>query len=241
MWLSRRRVRHRLTVAADTGIHRRRRSRPSDEDDATAAGFQKVCGDGVAGPAVVDADQVVLAAVRIGHQIAIEQHQGNAGAVEDAGDASIDRVFLAGELERCEEHARHLLLDELRAGLGRLFLDVRRIRQRAAPEQRVLLPVPGIGHAAADRFEDLGAPQFRNEQAEHVAAAGRVLANVAAGAGPPFDHTGQLQVAQRAIHRRTRRAECFHERRLARQPLPGRVAAGRDVLREALPNALVLR
>ena len=76
---------------------------------------QQVLGDDVAGAPVVDADEIVVAAARIGHDRAIEQDDGNAGVVERLRDARVDVVFFRRELERREEHAGDAAVDVLPA------------------------------------------------------------------------------------------------------------------------------
>ena len=56
----------------------------------------------------------------------------------------------------------------LTAGLRCLFLDIRAFRERRAPEQDVPAAVLRVRHAAADRFENFGASQLGDQQAEDV-------------------------------------------------------------------------
>ena len=83
-------------------------------------------GDDVAGPAVVDADEVVMPALRIGHDRAVEKDDGDAGLVQRARDAGIDVVFFRRELERREEHTRDPALDVLPAQPPRVVRPVTR-------------------------------------------------------------------------------------------------------------------
>ena len=65
-------------------------------------------------------------------------------------------------------------------------------------------------HAAAHRLEDFGAAQFWNQEPEDVPAGDRVRFHVAAGSGASLDYAGKLELSQRAVHRRSRRAEGLH-------------------------------
>ena len=105
----------RFAEAGRARVDRRRGIGQRDECHPPRAKRQQVLGDDVAGPAVVDADEVVMPAPRIGHDRAVEKDDGDAGVVEGARDARVDVVFFRRELERREEHARDAAFDVLPA------------------------------------------------------------------------------------------------------------------------------
>src|ERR1700680_4187991 len=83
-----------------------------------------------------------------------------------AGDHETTRI--RRELERREEHPGHFPGHQLTPGLRCLFLDICAFCERRTPEQDVTAAVLRVCHAAADRFEDFGASQLGNQQAEPV-------------------------------------------------------------------------
>ena len=65
----------------------------------------------------------------------------------------------------------------------------------------MLAAVLGLRHAAADWLEDLGTPEFRDQQAEGVAARRGIGTHKASGACAALNQARQLQFPQGAIHR----------------------------------------
>src|SRR5690606_22376827 len=129
-----------------------------------------------------------------------------------------DRVLVRHVLDRGKEHAGDLLGDPLRARFIRVTFDVTRMRGRLAPEQHVRRVQLGLGHAAADRLENLRLPEFRNEQTERVSRLD-CAGYVGPGSGPALDQAPQLQLPEGAIHGEARGTELAPELRLAGQPL----------------------
>ena len=59
-----------------------RRTWPQDEDQPFAAGLKQVIGDRMADAAIVNADQIVIAAARILNVVAVQQHERKLGVIE---------------------------------------------------------------------------------------------------------------------------------------------------------------
>ena len=166
----RRRLPHvqRLAVAGLARLDGRRGVLDADERNphGRSAEAEQVFGDPVARAPIVDADEIVDAALRIGHHRAIEQHDRNARGVERLRDLQIDRVLVRRQLERGEEHAGDAAVDELAAQLPRAVGLRRGTARQAAPEERMLPRQRRRHHPLTDRLEDLGLAQIRNEQPE---------------------------------------------------------------------------
>ena len=97
---------------------------PADEDQPLTSGPHEMGGDDVAGPAIVDADEIVSTALRVWDDVAVQQDDRDVRGDEQFGDALVDAIFVAGQLEGGEEYAGHLLGDPLLAQLAGLHLDV---------------------------------------------------------------------------------------------------------------------
>ena len=229
----------RLLVAADARVDRGRRAWTSDKGHAATALLEEMRRQHVAGSPVIDADEVVVAAGGVRHEIAIEEDDRDAGPIEDVRDTPIDRVLLGRELERCEEDPRDFPGHQLTARLRGLLLDIGPVGERRAPEQDVLAAVLRVCHAAADRFEDFRASQLGDQQAEDVPVRTRVGAHVAARSGTAIDETDELKLAQRPVHGRPRRTEGLHQFGLTREPRAGLVLAARDLVGQGLPDSCV--
>src|SRR5207237_3017373 len=85
-------ARQRVFVTGTTQVNARRRAGARQKRDATAAQSQQVIGDDEAGAAIINADQVVMAAAREAVDVAVEQNDRNACAVKGITDATVDRV-----------------------------------------------------------------------------------------------------------------------------------------------------
>ncbi len=103
--------------------------RSSDEDHPTASALEEMVGDRVAGAPIVDADQIIPAAIGVRYEVPVEEDDGDAGLVQRVGDTTVDGVFLPCEFQRREKDAGYFFGDELTAGLCRLLLNVGRITQ----------------------------------------------------------------------------------------------------------------
>ena len=172
----------------------------------------------VAGATVVDADEIVVAATRIGKRGTIEEHDRNPRGVERLDDPQVDIVLMASLLERREEDTGHASIDVLAAHLpGPLFLGAA-APIRAAPHQGVLTGERRTHHPLTDRLEDLGLAKVRNEQAEREPGRGLDCLHECPRAGATLDESGDLEVAHRAAHRDARRPERLAEHGLAGKP-----------------------
>ena len=89
---ARSRVGERVLVSDHPRIDRRRGTGPPDKDDALAAGLEEVCRDDVSGASVVDTHQIVVAALRVGNEVAIEEHDRNSRLIEHLGKAQAHLV-----------------------------------------------------------------------------------------------------------------------------------------------------
>ena len=94
-----------FAVPQRSSVNGWRGSWASEEHDAPASGIHEVRGNDVAGSAVVNADEIVFAAFRIGDKIAVQQHDRYGGGVEFIDDKLIQGIPLRRQLERREEYA----------------------------------------------------------------------------------------------------------------------------------------
>src|SRR5262249_11645423 len=78
-----------LVCAREPRIHCGRRVRTGDESDARAALLHQVARYAITPAAIVDADQIVPAAFRIGQIAAVDQNDGDAGAFERLHDVAV--------------------------------------------------------------------------------------------------------------------------------------------------------
>src|SRR5579871_6849955 len=119
--------------------------------------------ENVAGSPIVDADEVARTAVGVGGQVPIQQDHGDLSTSEGFDDLAVDRVLLAGVLERSEKHPRNPSRDELVA--QRLYFLRRgpRFRWRFAPQQRMVFLFSRFGQSQAHGFKDLRLPQVGDE------------------------------------------------------------------------------
>src|SRR6202023_3824368 len=86
--------------------------------------------------------------------------------VERVEDSRIHRVFLRSELKRREKHTRNRASNVLTAQAPRARFFRRAFGRRTAPQQGTF-PGEGRGHhALADRLENFGLTQIRNQKTE---------------------------------------------------------------------------
>src|SRR5204862_502576 len=128
----------------------------------------------------------------------------------------------------------------LPAELGRLRRLVLGVWKGPAPKQRVM-PVRFLspGHPAADRFEDFGLSQFRDQKTKGIAA-DDLGPDIAARTRSAINDSSQLEFAERPIHSHSRSAESLAQFRFARETLPRFVLARGDRSFEGLVNLLML-
>jgi hypothetical protein len=81
-----------LSVASDAGCYGRGRVAISDKGNAPAPQLQKVLCDHVAGAPVIDAYQVVAAAVWIRQKATVKQHHRDAGLLERRNNSLVDLI-----------------------------------------------------------------------------------------------------------------------------------------------------
>ena len=65
--------------------------------------------DDVTRSVIIDANQIILASLRVRDQVAIEKNHRDPGSIERLCDAAIDRVLLRRQFQRREKHPGHLL------------------------------------------------------------------------------------------------------------------------------------
>ena len=168
--------------------------RKADEDDTPTAEIQQMLGDHVTRTAIVDAHQIMLRVLGVGHDRTIEQHDRDPCLVERAQDAAIHLVLGGRELDRCEEHARHAALDVLPAQAQRARLIGGCLGRRASPDQRMSARERGRHHALTDRLEDLGLAEIRDQKTEGLPKRGARALHEGAGSGDPLHQPGRLQL-----------------------------------------------
>src|SRR5206468_10484865 len=96
-----------------------------------------------------------------------------------------------------------------------------------------------LGHSATDRLENLGSPQFRNEETKRVSLRG-TLADVAPGARAALDEPSELEFAERPIDGDPGCSKHFHQLVLAGKPLADTVFSGSNRFFQAIKNLLIL-
>jgi hypothetical protein len=94
----------RLAVSGLASVDCRGGVRKRHERDSSTPELQQVLRHHVAGAAVVDAYQIMVAALRIRRDRPVEQHDRNPCRVERLRDLAVHVVFAGGELERGEEY-----------------------------------------------------------------------------------------------------------------------------------------
>ena len=174
--------------------------------------------DDVSGPTVVDADEIVVAATRIGKRGTIEEHDRNPCGIERLDDPQVDIVLMESLLERREEDTGHASIDVLAAHLPGPFFLRATAPIRAAPHEGVLTGERRTHHALTDRLEDFGLAKVRNEQAEREPGRGLDCLHECPRAGATLDESGDLEVTHRATHCDARRPERLAEHGLAGKP-----------------------
>ena len=124
-----------------------------------AALFEQVLRHGVARAVIVDADQIEPGAIRETLIAAIQQHNGDLFAGEQLHDAAIGRFAVRPILQRSEEDAGDLLVDELPAELlgNRAQAVAFALRGGVPPKQDVGLRQGRLHDALADGLKDLRA------------------------------------------------------------------------------------
>ena len=124
-------------IARLARIDRGRRVWLADECDSRALQIEQVARDDRAGPPVVEADEIVAAALRKRLDGSIDQDDGHARRGEGVGDAPVHRDTIRRALERREEDA------VVRAARSAADSRPRRLASRPAPA------APGPGHTIA--------------------------------------------------------------------------------------------
>jgi hypothetical protein len=217
----------------------------ADEPDPPRSQPQEVLGDEVPGAPVVDADEVVVPAPRVGDDRPVEQDDRDARVVEGLRDAAVDLVLRGRELERREEDARHLPVDVMAAELpGALFLGqafaLRAVLAgHAAPDERMLAGERRRHHALADRLEDLRLAEVGDQESEGERGPAVLGADERARAGPPLDESGTLEVPHRAAHGDARGAVLTDEVGLAGEAVAFLPPAGLDLALEGAIDLLI--
>ena len=99
------------------------------------------------------------------------------------------------------------------------------------------------GDGLADRLEDLGLAEIRNDQAENqaVLASCGCVAHIGAGAGDAIDQSAPLQLAHGAAHCDPRHAESLHQRGFAGELLARPIVAADDIAMQLIQHDLVFR
>ncbi len=155
----------RLAITGDARLDRRSRVGQREKSDPLAAELEQVRRRQVSHPPVIDADKIVIAALRVGEIAAVEQHDRDARLVELGGDLPVDRAVLVGKFQWRKKDAGHAPLDILTAKFQRL-LAAQGALGRMAPQERVLPLLRRGRHPLADRLEDFRPAEIGNEQAE---------------------------------------------------------------------------
>ena len=102
-----------LAITGNACIYRRSGTGTAQKNQPAAAAPQQVRGDRITGSTIVDSNQIVRAAIRICHQVPVQQNHGDPGLVERVRDAAVDGVLLRGQFKRCKEYARDFFRDQL--------------------------------------------------------------------------------------------------------------------------------
>src|SRR6478672_5677754 len=124
-----------FTVSRFARIDGRCRGRDRDECNAPRFKAKQMLGNDVAGAAIVDANEIVVASPRVRRDRSIEQDDGNPGVVERAGDPLVDVVRIARTLKRCNKYSGYAAIDVLAAQLPGALLF--RHAGGAAPDERM--------------------------------------------------------------------------------------------------------
>jgi hypothetical protein len=216
----------------------------AEKGDAAGAESEKVLGGGEAGAAVVDANEIVMAAAGVGEEVAIEEDDGDAGFVEGFNNPCVGEVVGAEGFEGGEENARDFAGDILAAKLERMVLAGAGFvaSDGATPEEGVLASLGGVGHSLADGLEDLGLAQIGYEEAERKAArsAGRVRLDVSAGAGTALDEAKFAEVADGSANGDAGGIEAADERGFTGEAVAGLELSRDDLAAEFIEDALEL-
>src|SRR5713101_10206832 len=122
----------------------------------------------VAGAAVVDSNEIVAAASRVGIDAAVQQDDRSAGLHERSHNFFVQFILRRGEFKRREENSGDATFDVLSAKPSSAKFFSLLARAGGSPEQSVAFVIAGLRHALTDRFEDLGQAQIRNEKPENV-------------------------------------------------------------------------
>jgi hypothetical protein len=162
------------------------------------------------------------------------------------GDGAVDLVLPGKPLERREEHAPDLAVDQ---GLAHLLGQFGRGgleglgRHGPAPHDAVVADARQPGQLAADDVEDLRDAHARHQQADQPRTAGsrgRHAPDIRARPRAALDEPRRLQIAQRPGHGGARNPVAAHKLRLARHAPLLRVFARRDLRAQSLENLPVL-
>src|SRR5271165_2193629 len=111
-----------VEVTVNSRCNGRCRFRISDKRDAPAAKLEKVFCDDVSGPTVIDCDQVVSGAPRIGQDTTIEQHDRDASSLQLRNHTMVGLIASGNPLQGSKENASNLFGDVLLAELQRLLV-----------------------------------------------------------------------------------------------------------------------
>src|SRR5882757_1923381 len=172
-------------------------------------------------PAVIDADQIVLRAHRIGRVAPVQQNHRDAGPIESDHDAVVDGILRGRELQWSKEDPGDLLFNILLTELFGLPLLQRGVAHRMAPQQGVRFGDWRLHYAVADRLEDFSAAEIGNQQPEDMPGGSCRREHMRSRSSAARNQTAQLQLVDCLGDRDPRSVILFSKLRLARQPVPG--------------------
>ncbi len=214
---------------------------PHGEDDAFGAGVHQVTGQHITRAVVVDAYQVEVGTVGIVLEVAVEQHDRDAGPLQHGDQLVVGFVAGRGELGGREEDARDALRDVLLAqGLGGLQLAVS-LRDRRSPGERVRTRCRRAHDALADRLKDVGRAEVRDEHAELVRRRLPGFFDVGSRTRAAGDEVVALQGLKGFGDGDAGGFEAFAQDGLGGQPVAGPVYSGLDLREELLVDRTVTR
>ena len=190
----------------------------------------------IAAREVVDADHIEIAARGKRREVAIEQHDGNAGFAQHLGHAAIGFFLFGHEFVGRKKNTAHAPLDELPAKLFRVLeadVGIEPRMRGAAPREGEIVDARKARDFAADELKNFRVPEIGNQQREHQRAAATARAAAAFRKSPraraALDEPFHLQRAQGLRDGRARYAKTRDELRLARHAPVGSVFPGSDV------------
>src|SRR5580658_9209954 len=110
-----------FVVAGDAVFYGFGGALPGEKSDMSSPLPDEVVGNDIAGPSIVQTDQIVIASCGIFKQSSIEQYDRNIGFIQGSQYAAVHLLARWWELPRAKENTGYFLLDIALAQLSRFF------------------------------------------------------------------------------------------------------------------------